>query len=215
MECSAAGVLDASADAALLAALLERLARISGEAPEQMRQLEVVLAGPAYIRGQSAPELRLINHLELTPAQKQAQQAAAGSGSEKLSEQRRSERWTVRHEGLPSRGKGISELPATLRAVTDSACEGCDVLGFWRALGFVHAYSLIREGARYRCWVEGQALRVWVVRVMKGNGAGEEVAPGCWYVEAVAKPAEGQHAQGAAAIGALGKLLAPLVVLQK
>ena len=53
------------------------------------------------------------------------------------------------------------------------------------------------------------------MRVLRGGGAGDEVAPGCWYVEAVATPPEGQHAQGAAAIGALGKLLAPLVVLQK
>ena len=63
--------------------------------------------------------------------------------------------------------------------------------------------------------MEDQRLRVWIVRVLKGSGAGEEVAPGCWYVEAMANPPEGQHAQGAAAIGALGKLLAPLVVLQK
>ena len=50
MECSAAGVLDASADESLLSGLLERLARISGEAPHIVRQLEVVLAGPAYIK---------------------------------------------------------------------------------------------------------------------------------------------------------------------
>ena len=65
-------------------------------------------------------------------------------------EGRRSDRWRVRHEGLAARGKGISDLPATLRVVNESACEGCDVLGFWRALGFEHAYSMIKEGSLYR-----------------------------------------------------------------
>ena len=97
-----------------------------------------------------------MNQLELTPAQQQQQAAAQGpsvAGTAGDAEGRRSDRWRVRHEGLAARGKGISDLPATLRVVNESACEGCDVLGFWRALGFEHAYSMIKEGSLYRCFV--------------------------------------------------------------
>ncbi len=57
-----------------------------------------------------------------------------------------------------------------------------------------------------------------MVRVCKegtGGAAGEQVAPGCWLVEATTAATEGQHAAAAGAIGKLAELLEPLVVLQK
>lgn len=227
MECSAAGVLDATgSSASAVADLLERLACISGEAPRPLRQLEVVLTGPSYVKGQKGAELRLVHQLPPAGQQRMAAGAKAGCAPAAAAEQAGRTRWVVRHEGLPFRGKGMAEAPATVRAVAQSACAGADVPGFWAALGFARSYSLIKTGHCFgACWVEEQRLRVSVARVLRGGKGveggqegeeeGEEVAPGFWHVEAVGVPAEGRHMEAAAAIGALAKMLAPLVVLQK
>ena len=60
-----------------------------------------------------------------------------------------SRRWSVRQEGAPQRGKGIADLPCTVRSVTVSACIGRQVPQFWSSLGFQPDFELLRVGARY------------------------------------------------------------------
>ena len=55
----------------------------------------------------------------------------------------------MRHEGAPQRGKGIADLPATVRSVRISAASGRQVLSFWRSLGFQPTFELLREGQRF------------------------------------------------------------------
>lgn len=66
----------------------------------------------------------------------------------------------VRHQGMPLRGKGLADLPATVRVVTDSSCVGADVLGFWTALGFQRRYSMIKQGFCIDCHLDGQDVHV-------------------------------------------------------
>lgn len=75
-------------------------------------------------------------------------------------------RWSLRHEGAPQRGKGIADLPATVRSVRISAASGRQVLPFWRSLGFRPAFELLKEGQRFlilHAGVEMQASlqRAW------------------------------------------------------
>jgi Med18 protein len=58
-------------------------------------------------------------------------------------------RWIVRHEGRPLRGKAAADLPASVRAVTDSKCSGEDVLAFWQAMGFQLDHEMLQEGHLY------------------------------------------------------------------
>lgn len=203
MECKANGVVDSRNDESALANLQERLARISGEPLVPLSQLEIVLLGPSYTPGIKGGELRVLRQLEEPSAAKGA---------------RSSPTWKVRHEGMPLRGKGLADLPATVRAVNESSCVGADVLGFWTALGFQQRFSMIKQGFCVDCHLDGQDVHVTVVKVCKegsSGAAGQQVVPGFWLVEATTRAAEGQHVAAAAAIGTLAGLLEPLVVLQK
>lgn len=83
----------------------------------------------------------------------------------------------MRHEGLPLRGKGAADLPATVRAVTLAQCSGKDVLAFWQAMGFQLGHEMLQEGHLYVlshviqlqvwCWHLPCAwqVRVWTVHV--------------------------------------------------
>ena len=61
---------------------------------------------------------------------------------------------------MPLRGKGLADLPATVRAVTESSCLGTDVLGFWTALGFQRQYSMIKQGFCVDCHIDNQDVHV-------------------------------------------------------
>ena len=57
------------------------------------------------------------------------------------------------------RGKGVANLPATIRTVTQSIMEG-DAMGFWQAAGLVPAYGLVKTGSRFSIDVNGHNVEV-------------------------------------------------------
>ncbi len=61
----------------------------------------------------------------------------------------RADRWLVRHEGLPLRGRGAADLPATVRSVTVAECSGQDLQAFWEGFGFKVVHELVQQGHRY------------------------------------------------------------------
>jgi hypothetical protein len=81
MECKACGV--ASEDI-VVSSLLERLACISGEDPQPVKQLEITLLAPSYTPGARGAELRLV------------QKKPASSVSSSAKEGDASAAWTVR-----------------------------------------------------------------------------------------------------------------------
>ncbi|KAK9837449.1 hypothetical protein WJX81_003604 [Elliptochloris bilobata] len=137
--------------------------------------------------------------------------------------------WRVRHEGAALRGKGVAELPASVRAVAEASCAGHAPLAFWGALGFVERFGFAREGRRYELEHGGLALqaRRWdlkrlsivtlarVRRCPARGPPGEEVAPGQWLLEVVARAAEGAHPAAARAIGSFAASLEPPMELEK
>lgn len=61
---------------------------------------------------------------------------------------------------MPLRGKGAADLPATVRAVTESGCSGADVIGFWTALGFLRRYSMVKQGFSVTCHLDDLFVQV-------------------------------------------------------
>lgn len=59
----------------------------------------------------------------------------------------------VRHEGLPVRGKGVTELPASVRSVAETALSVGDARLFWQGLGFQVHLEMVRTGCSWSlCW---------------------------------------------------------------
>ena len=64
------------------------------------------------------------------------------------------------HVGLPLKGRGHTDLPATVRSVTRAACAGADVPAFWRALGFLPRYQLAKLGQAFAVPLAGHDIHV-------------------------------------------------------
>ena len=59
-------------------------------------------------------------------------------------------RWTASEYRIPLQGRAAADLPATVRSVVRTQCQGPDVPGFWRALGFTVAYQLGKQGKLFQ-----------------------------------------------------------------
>ena len=132
---------------------------------------------------------------------------------------RASEEWAVLHEGMPVRSKQANQLPAAVRAVSQSACRGPDMPAFWAALGFKKQYSMVKTGQSFCCYLEGHEVEVAVLQVFTeapvGFHRGERVSEGLWLVDARAPVEEGRYMEAAAALSKLSDFLEPLVTLQR
>ena len=77
--------------------------------------------------------------------------------------------WVAFHVGLPLKGRGHTDLPATVRSVTRAACAGADVPAAWRALGFLPRYQLAKLGQAFAVPLAGHDIHVSGAR---GEGPG-------------------------------------------
>ena len=117
------------------------------------------------------------------------------------------------------RSKQANQLPAIVRAVSQSACRGPDVPAFWAALGFKKQYSMVKAGHAFCCHLEGHEVEVSVLQVFKeapvGFSKGERVVEGLWLVDARVPVEEGRYMEAAAALSKLSGFLESLVTLQR
>eukprot|EP00884_Botryococcus_braunii_P003476 jgi/Botrbrau1/13129/Bobra.0187s0084.1 len=128
--------------------------------------------------------------------------------------------WLVRHEGLPVRGKGLAELPASVRSVVEVGFSGGDVRLFWGGLGFFLNHELVKKGFSWSVPWGSHTLQVRLVKVQRLKEQGllesvEQLSVLHGFLDITGKATDDSYAAVALAIGSLGEALEPYVTLRK
>ncbi|KAG1677620.1 hypothetical protein FOA52_010401 [Chlamydomonas sp. UWO 241] len=148
------------------------------------------------------------------------------------------DRWCVLWESAPNLGPTYRDLPATVREVCESQCAGSSAPAFWQSLGAKFQYNnkeaaarklslgakfqydMVKEGNEYICHHKGFEMRVQLMRILAptvpGNpdSATKNVSAN-FLLDVTTRVGEGQHVEGARAVGSFGQSLQPLVSLQR
>ena len=123
------------------------------------------------------------------------------------------------HEGMPVRSKQASQLPLTVRAVSQSSCRGPDIPAFWESLGFKRQYAMVKAGRLFCCFLEGHTIEVRVLQIFNESPAGFQrgaaVSEGLRLIDVRVPVEEGRYMEAAGAVTRLSGYLEPLVMLQK
>lgn len=200
-ECKAVSVV--SADNA--PQLLQLLEGLSGQPGLRLLAHVMWLKGP--IIDKMPPKLQLTRSLICAPEKESSEVNTCGS-------------WTVRQEGLPMRGRGVSDLAATVRSVTLVYCNGSDVPKFWHGMGFSTSHEVLQDGHVFTLCLNGMRIKVLLAKLSRLQVCNDlsskvEVQPGQLFLEVTAMVANEDHIPACKAIGSLGGLIRHICELQK
>ncbi|GAX74567.1 hypothetical protein CEUSTIGMA_g2016.t1 [Chlamydomonas eustigma] len=124
------------------------------------------------------------------------------------------DRWMMVWESDAMRGPAFKDLPASVREVCEAQCFCANAPEFWKDLGAVLDYDMLKDGNEYICSHNGYEFLVQIMRFAPLEQPGNpDSAPknfkGNYVMEVKTRVPEGKHFEGARALGSFGQILVP------
>lgn len=189
--------------------LLQLLEGLSGQPGVPLEMHVLWLRGPTVDKTPS--KLRLSHILAGTSNDDEAFTDATGSNDHS---------WVVRQEGLAMRGRGVGELAAGVRSVTNVHCKGNDIPRFWLGMGFVISHEALHKGHFFTLCLSAVQIHVLLLKVYRLEVRNDmsskvDVQPGQLLLEVTATVEDEDHIRACKAIGSLGEMMKHICDLQK